>query len=230
MNLYPIIILAGGIGNRLYPTTKTIPKSMIEINGEPFIQHQLNLLETNGFQNVIICVGHLGSTIDEYAKHHKFNMNLTIADEGEKLLGTGGAIKRIIPILPDNFFVMYGDSYLNADYKFVQQKFIDEKKLAMMCIYKNNGKHDKSNVLLENGRIVSYDKNKPDAMAQHIDYGMSIFSKKSFEGFEGKFDLYRVHQKMLQMNELATCVMPNRFYEIGTQKGILDYESYLKEA
>jgi NDP-sugar pyrophosphorylase family protein len=156
-------------------------------------------------------------------------MNLTVADEGEELLGTGGAIKRIIPILPDNFFVLYGDSFLNCDYKFVQQKYIDEKKLAMMCIYKNNGKHDKSNVLYSEGAIVSYDKNNPDVMAQHIDYGLNIFNKKAFEGFEGKFDLYRVHQKMLSQNELSACVMPTRFYEIGSQKGLAEFENYLKE-
>jgi N-acetyl-alpha-D-muramate 1-phosphate uridylyltransferase len=229
MNLYPIIILAGGIGNRLYPTTKTIPKSMIEINGEPFIQHQLNLLEINGFNNVVICVGHLGSVIDEYAKHHKFNMNITVADEGEELLGTGGCISRILSILPENFFVVYGDSYLDCDYKFVQQKFIDEKKLSLMCIYKNNGKYDRSNVEYSEGEIIGYDKSNPNVKAQYIDYGLSIFNKKAFEGFERKFDLYQVHQKMLQMNELASCVMPSRFFEIGSWSGLKSFEDFIKE-
>ena len=228
-NLYPIIILAGGVGNRLYPTTKTIPKSMIEINDKPFIHYQLELLETNGFKHVVLCLGHLADPIEEYVKHCKFDLDISVANEGEELLGTGGCISRILPMMTKEFFVLYGDSYLNCDYKFVQQKFIDEKKLALMCIYKNNGKYDKSNVLLENGEIISYDKSKPNVKAQHIDYGLSIFSKRAFEGFEGKFDLYQIHQSMLKQGELASCVMPSRFFEIGSWEGMKSFENFIKE-
>ena len=66
--MIPISILAGGLGTRLHPITETIPKSLLEVAGEPFIAHQLRELSRQGIQNVVICVGFLGEKIEEYVK------------------------------------------------------------------------------------------------------------------------------------------------------------------
>jgi MurNAc alpha-1-phosphate uridylyltransferase len=56
----PVAILSGGLATRLRPVTEKIPKALIEINGEPFLAHQLRLLHARGIRRVVMCVGHLG--------------------------------------------------------------------------------------------------------------------------------------------------------------------------
>ena len=70
-DLYQVVILAGGLATRLRPVTETIPKSLIEINGEPFIQHQLRLLQQHGIKNVVLCVGYLGEQIEKVIEDGK---------------------------------------------------------------------------------------------------------------------------------------------------------------
>ena len=78
MNMFPIAILCAGKGSRIYPITKTTPKSMIEINGKPFISHQLEILKNNGFTDVCICVGYLGNQIVDFVNSKDFGLNITI--------------------------------------------------------------------------------------------------------------------------------------------------------
>src|SRR5579862_4785248 len=115
--LFPVVILAGGLATRLRPLTETIPKALIEINGEPFIAHQLCLLAARGVQEVVLCLGYLGEQIIDFVGDgKKFGLNVKYVFDGEKLLGTAGAIKHAFSALPDTFFVLNGDSYLPCEY------------------------------------------------------------------------------------------------------------------
>jgi len=228
MKMFPIAILCAGLGTRLLPITRNLAKSMIEINGKPFIAHQLEILKSNGFTDVCICVGYLGNQIVDFINSKNFGLNIIFAYDGEYLLGTAGSIKKALPLLRDDFFVIYGDSYLELNYESIQQKFIDNKKLALMTIYKNDGKFDKSNVEYKDGKIISYSKENTKGM-MHIDYGVSVFNKHALDGFDQeKFDLKEVFLKMLKQNELTSYVAKNRFYEIGSFNGIRELDEYLK--
>ena len=110
-------ILAGGLATRLRPTTEKIPKALIEINGEPFLAHQLRLLRRSGLERVVLCVGYLGEMVREYAGDGaRFGLRIEYSFDGPVLLGTAGAIRGALPLLPESFFVLYGDSYLPCDY------------------------------------------------------------------------------------------------------------------
>ena len=110
-------MLAGGLATRLRPITETIPKSLVPVAGEPFLAHQLRLLHAHGFRRAVLCVGHLGETIEaEFGDGAAFGFRLEYSFDGPRLLGTGGALKRALPRLGDAFFVLYGDCYLPMDY------------------------------------------------------------------------------------------------------------------
>ena len=64
--MLPVAILAGGLATRLRPLTETIPKALIEINGEPFLAHQLRLLKRHGVTRAVLCVGHLGEMVRDF--------------------------------------------------------------------------------------------------------------------------------------------------------------------
>lgn len=228
--MFPVAILAGGLATRLRPLTETIPKALIEINGEPFIAHQLRLLRKNSIKRVVLCIGYLGEMIqDVVGSGDKFGIEVLYSFDGAKLLGTAGAVRKALPLLGDNFFVMYGDSYLPINFAAVQQSYLKQQKLALMTIFYNQGQWDTSNVEYSNGLIIAYDKLHLTEAMHYIDYGLGVFNKEVFDSiYNNKInDLAQLYQALLQKQQLAAFEVKERFYEIGSFAGIKELEQYL---
>ncbi|MBV8802575.1 MAG: NTP transferase domain-containing protein [Gammaproteobacteria bacterium] len=229
--LFPIVILAGGLATRLHPITAKIPKSLVEINDEPFIAHQLRLLRSQGIKKIIICVGYLGEQIiEKIGNGDQFDLTISYVFDGPSLLGTAGAIKSAWSQLPDNFFVLYGDSYLPCNYASIQSTFIKSRRQALMTVFKNEGQWDTSNVEFKYGQIIQYDKKNKTPSMQHIDYGLGIFNKNVFMPIPDKteYDLALVYQTLIVQQELAAHEVTQRFYEVGSFTGITELENYLR--
>jgi NDP-sugar pyrophosphorylase family protein len=225
-----IVILAGGLATRLRPITSTIPKSLLEINGKPFIDYQLELLRKQNITNVIICAGFMGEEIRKYVGDgDKYGLKISYSFDGDKLLGTGGAVKKALNLINGTFYVMYGDSYLNIDFGSINQYFNKFDKSGLMTVYKNDNKWDKSNIIFENGKIVNYDKKVYVPEMKYIDYGLGIFTEKSFTSFRDKeiFDLSDVYTDLLQNDNLIGYEVKERFYEIGSFEGLKETTEFL---
>ena len=223
----PAAILCGGLATRLYPLTQKIPKSLVEVAGEPFLAHQLRLLRAAGIDHVVLCAGFLGEMLREYAGDgSRFGLRVDYSFDGGKLLGTAGAVRSALPLLGPEFFVLYGDSYLPCDYQAVGQRFRESNKQALMTVYRNEDRWDRSNVELSaDGSIRVYDKkNRTDAM-RHIDYGLGVFRAEAFSGSEA--DLAELYRTLLRRGELTACEVRERFYEIGSFEGIAELSQYL---
>jgi N-acetyl-alpha-D-muramate 1-phosphate uridylyltransferase len=230
--MLPVAILAGGLATRLRPVTEKIPKSLVEVNGEPFLAHQLRLLAKNGIRRVTLCVGHLGDMVRDYAGDGvRFGMEIQYSWDGTPLRGTAGAIQQARPLLGESFFVLYGDSYLPCDYRAVERAFEESRQPAVMTVYRNCNRWDASNVRFEGGRILSYNKNLRTAEMRHIDYGLGVFRAAVFDGIqpEGTHDLAEVYQRLLGQGELAGFEVGQRFYETGSFEGIAELSAYLAE-
>src|SRR6266480_3410683 len=158
---WPVAILAGGLAKRLRPITETIPKALVTIAGAPFLAHQLRLLHFAGLRRIVICAGYLGEMIEaEIGDGASFDLRIEYSFDGPRLLGTGGALKRALPLLGRRFFVLYGDSYLPIDYRKVALAFVTGGKAGLMTVYRNEDRWDGSNVQFEAGEILRYDKTK----------------------------------------------------------------------
>jgi len=225
--MLPVAILAGGMGTRLYPLTERMPKALVEINGEPFLAHQLRLLRAAGIERAVICIGRHGERIREFAGDGaRFGMEIEYAADGPVLLGTAGAVRNALPELGDAFFVLYGDSYLPCSYRDVEQAFHAAGEPALMTVYRNEGRWDSSNVEFSNGRILAYDKKNRTARMHHIDYGLGVFSRTAFDGAPHA-DLAEIYGDLLRRGELAASEVHQRFYEIGSAEGIRELSDYL---
>lgn len=230
MKINEIAILAGGLATRLKPVSETVPKSLIEVAGKPFIYHQLKLLQSKGIRKAVICAGYLGEQIQNYVGDGKeFGIQTEYSFDGDKLLGTGGALRKSLKFFGDNFFILYGDSYLDAEFENINEYFLKSNKTGLMTVLKNDGKWDKSNIEFENGEILVYDKKVTSGEMRYIDYGLGILNKKAFEDFENRevFDLEEVYRKLLKKKQLAGFEVHERFYEIGSFTGLEETEKYL---
>ncbi|MDE3165950.1 MAG: NTP transferase domain-containing protein [Acidobacteriota bacterium] len=228
--MLPIAILAGGLATRLRPITETIPKALIEIAGEPFLAHQLRLLRRAGYERAVLCAGHLGGMIREFAGDGRaYGVSLEYSFDGPRLLGTAGAIVRALPLLGERFSVIYGDSYLPCDYAAAEAAFAASGKPALMTVYCNEGRWHSSNVEFDGARVVRYDKSNRTLAMRHIDYGLGSFRRDAFESVpaDQPCDLADLYQDLVRRGELAAWESPDRFYEIGSREGIAGLTEYL---
>ena len=220
-----VVILCGGLGTRLYPITKKIPKSMVSIRGKPFLLYQIELLKKNGIFDIVLCVGHMADQIKRYfGNGSKFGIKISYGDPKNAKYDMGGVIKSTEKLLADRFFIMYGDSYLPIDFRKVMEEFLIRKKKGLMVVWKNFDKYDKSNVNVKNGLVTVYDKGARGAT--YIDYGLSVLNRSVIEQMpdKTKFHLGEVFKMLIQKNELAAYEIDQRFYEIGSFEGLKDFE------
>lgn len=108
-----VVILAGGLATRLRPITETIPKSMVLINNKPFLEYQIRFLKKQVFLILFyVLVIFQKKLKGKLGDGSKFGVSILYSKDGDTLLGTGGAIKKAESFVWDEFFVIYGDSYL----------------------------------------------------------------------------------------------------------------------
>jgi NDP-sugar pyrophosphorylase family protein len=227
---FPVAILAGGLATRMRPVTERIPKALIEVAGRPFIEHQLTLLRREGVARVVLCVGFLGEMIEaSVGDGARFGLSISYSFDGERLLGTGGALRHALPMLGEQFFVLYGDSYLDIAYAPVQAAFRRSGKPALMTVFRNEGRWDTSNVLFDGERVVRYDKRHPSAEMKFIDYGLGILNGDMLRTARDEaFDLSDLYAALARDGRLAGYEATTRFYEIGTPSGLAEADGHLR--
>ena len=228
---WPVAILAGGLAKRLRPITETIPKALVTLAGAPFVAHQLRLLHSVGLRRIIICAGYLGEMIEgEIGDGATFDLRIEYSFDGPRLLGTGGALKRALPLLERRFLVLYGDSYLPTNYRKAALAFTTGNKAGLMTVYRNQGRWDASNVQFEAGQILRYDKQQRTPEMHHIDYGLGILRAESLAFWPDNepFDLADVYRHLLSGNQLSGHEVTERFYEIGSPEGLAELDAFLR--
>jgi uncharacterized protein (TIRG00374 family) len=226
----PVALLAGGLATRLRPITTTIPKALVEVAGRPFIDHQLELLRRNGIRKVVLCLGYLGEQVEDHlGDGSRFDMELTYSHDGSRLLGTGGALRRALPLLGDAFWVMYGDSYMDINYPAILAEFARRDQLGLMTVLHNNNSWDTSNVVFQDGRLLRYDKRVRLPEMTHIDYGVSLLRREALERLppDRPCDLAELFSSLVAEGRMSGHEVTRRFYEIGSPRGLEETRAYL---
>lgn len=225
-----IVVLCGGKATRLYPLTKKIPKSMIQIAGKPFLEHQIDLFKKNRIFDIVLCTGFLGEQIEQYfGGGEKFGVNIQYSREKEPL-DTGGALKNAKELLEDEFFIIYGDSYLLVDYQEVYNYFKNFNKMGLMTVYKNYGKLEPSKIILDGNLIKMFDKENPDQPGMiYTEFGLNIFKKGVLDLVDKKvFPIGDYFKNLIKKKELLAFETPQRFYEIGCPEGLKETKKIIE--
>jgi N-acetyl-alpha-D-muramate 1-phosphate uridylyltransferase len=227
----PVAILAGGLATRLRPITEKIPKSLVDVAGEPFIVHQLDYLRRQRVREVVLCIGYLGEMIEAVVNDgSRFGLRVSYSIDGPTLLGTGGALRSAGPLLGEAYFVLYGDSYLPVDYEAVEAEFLASGQSALMTVLYNQDRWDKSNVLFVDNTLEEYNKKAPRPDFHHIDYGLSIVRREIIESYPANeaFDLATVYHTLSLEKRLYGYEVFKRFYEIGSPSGLKEADEFFR--
>ena len=225
-----MVILAGGLGARMRPLTYELPKVLIPVNGKAFLHHQIDLLKEHGIRDIVLCVGHLADQIrTHFGDGGWLGVRIRYGEEREMLLGTAGALKNAEPLLKDDFFLLYGDSYLPMDYCEVMRYFRPRGALGLMVVYHNSNQFERSNVIVRDGRVAVYDKEGQTPRMEYINYGLSVLRKEALRFVpagrpSSQEELYRL---LIERGELLAWETKHRFYEIGSERGLAEFRELL---
>lgn len=225
-----VVVLAGGLATRMRPLTLTVPKSMLEVAGRPFVAWQLEKLARAGFDDCVMCVGHLSEPLEAFVGDgSRFGLRVRWSREGESRLGTGGALKLASALLEPEFVLTYGDSYLPFDYREVLDALRAHPDAeAVMSVFENGGQFDASNVVIEGDRVARYEKGVRDPAFRFIDYG-ALGLRRAFATQlpDGASDLAPALAAAVRRGSVRAVVARERFYEIGSPAGLADLEARL---
>jgi NDP-sugar pyrophosphorylase family protein len=144
-------ILSAGLGTRLRPLTNVMPKVMVPIaDGKPLLEHTIELLRDQGIDEFIINLHYLPEAITSYFKDGKrLGVKISYSDETQRLMDTGGAIKKMEKMLHDNFIFMYGDELHFFDFQQVIDLHLRNNALATIVL--------KTSELPQNGDLAEFD-------------------------------------------------------------------------
>ena len=227
------VILAGGLGTRLWPVTKEVPKPMVPVAGKPYLEHQLRLLREQSITEIVLLTGYLGSQIEEYFGTGR-TIGLTIRYSREEVpLGTGGALREAAGLLADTFLVIYGDSYLPIRYRTALDALESSSAQGLLVVYDNRlgDTSVKSNVALDkDGSVIRYAKETADNSQLHyVEAGVSAFRRSVLDLIPavGKVSLEeQVFPELISRREIIALPTRQRFYDIGTPDRLRVIENF----
>lgn len=231
------VILAGGLGTRMYPATRTLPKTLLPVAGLPFAHYQLTWMRAHGVTDVVYCIGHLGDAVrDAIGDGAAWGLRARYVDEGDALRGTAGALRRArdLGALEESFLVCYGDSFLRIDFASVLADLARRAEPAVMTVYRNEGRWDASNARVVGRRVDLYRKQSPqtDPSLDHIDYGLAALRASVLDEVpaEGASDLATLYHRLSVEGRLGAYPAAERFFEVGSPGGLADFSRWVDEA
>lgn len=228
------VILAGGLGTRMYPEAKVTPKCLLPVAGKPFADWQLSWLASEGVTDVVYSVGYLGQLVQEFVGGGEpWGLRVRYVIEGSELLGTGGALRLALDVgvLEEEFFVLYGDSFLSVALREVVSAHSRVAEPVLMTVYRNEGRWETGNARFDGKKVKRYEKGYagPEPMP-FVDYGLSHFRRWVIaERMRShvKSDLAELFNQLSESSELAGYEARERFYEIGSPEGLAQLEAHL---
>lgn len=224
------VVLAGGLATRMRPLTEKVPKVLLEVGGQPFLRRALTWWAEQGVTEVVLSVGHLSELIDAELARAPSPVPVKVVRETEPL-GTAGALRYCLKNggLAEKFLLTWGDSFLPIDFRAVFDDYAGSNASASMAVLENRGRWDKSNVMMDQGKLALYDKTGVGDGFTHIDYGLMALSSVLVDWHvPEKGDLAGFFNELSRVGELRGFEVRRRFYEIGSPAGLADLEKFVK--
>ena len=129
------VILAGGLGTRLRPYTKTLPKPMLPLGGKPILEYEIEWLKKNEIKEIVVCVSYLRKKIENYfGDGSEFGIKIEYAISS-KPLATAGQLKTAGKFIDDTFVCLYGDSIYNFSLRNMINQHKKTKSNITMSLY-----------------------------------------------------------------------------------------------
>jgi len=213
------VILAGGRGERLRPFTDIRPKPMIEIDGKPFLEYQIEMLRDQGFERVVLLLGYLPEVVQDYFGDGsrwglRIEYSVTPVEDN-----TGRRIKSAERLLDDCFLLLYCDNYWPMRMDRMWARFQESGAPAMLTVYRNADGYTKNSLRVDaEGFIMVFDKQRRDPDLQGVEISYGIFKKELVSMLPDENVSFEetLYPALAQRRQLAAYVTEHRYYSVGS--------------
>ena len=217
MRINTAFILCAGFGKRLNPLTIDTPKPLIKLNNITVLETCINLIESLGIHQIIINTFYLKNQIHDFINNKKFKSKISIIEDGEKILDTGGGINNMMKYTSeDNVLIFNPDTiwkknYFNEIIEMENMYFSKKLKNILLLAKKElsfdknlNGDFDlKENLIIKNNET------------KFIYTGCQIINKKLLANYKDKiFSITNVWNDLIEKKELYGFETDNDFYHL----------------
>ena len=226
------MVLAAGMGKRMRPLTATRPKPMVRVAGKPLIDHTLDKLAEAGVARAVVNVHYLADSLDAHLKERQ-NPAVTISDEREQLLETGGGIVKAHDLLPDPFFSLNSDNIwldgpLNA-FADLSAAWDADRMDALLLLVTHKAAHNftgKGDFHMDAlGRLR---RRASGRIAPYIFTGIQLVSKRLLrDAPEGPFSTNLLWNRAIEEQRLFGLAFTGQWFEVGTPQAIRPTEEAL---
>ena len=221
MRINTAFILCAGFGKRLNPLTLDTPKPLIKLNNIAVLETCINLIESLGIQQIIINTFYLKDQIHDFINNKKFKSKISIIEDGEKILDTGGGINNMMKYTSENNVLIFNPdtiwkkNYFNEIIEMENMYFSKKLKNILLLVKKElsfdknlNGDFNlKENLIIKNNET------------KFIYTGCQIINKKLLSNYKDKiFSITNVWNDLIEKEELYGFETNNDFYHLTDLK------------
>lgn len=226
------VLLAGGPGLRLRPLTEDRPKPMVLVNGRPFIDYLIELLKSQGIEEIVFLLGYLSEKVTEHVGDgSKFGIKANYWI-GEVTDGTGTRIREAKDLLAPEFLLLYCDNYLNFDLQALVDFHRAHHVPATVTVYANRHGVTRNNIFVDaGGYVANYDKSRQDPHVNGVDAGFFILNRDEILPLmphENFFFEEIVMPVLIAKRQLAGFVTEQFYFSIGSPARLQVTEQFLK--
>lgn len=218
-----IIFMAGGRGTRLASINSEVPKPMFSILDKPVLEYGINAVKNQGYNDIIIVIGHLGNIIENYfGDGTKWGVNIQYMKE-EEPLGTAGALYYLKDSLTDDFLLINGDVIFDIN---VERMYLYHRKhmgIATIFTHPNSHPYDSGIIVTDQNGCVQdwlHKESKRLWYQNRVNAGIHMLSPKIFDE---NYGLYQSLKKMdLDRDVLKPLILKKKLYAYDSSEYVKD--------
>lgn len=232
------MVMAAGLGKRMRPLTATRPKPLIEVAGRALIDHALDRLRAAGVGTAVVNVHYLAGSLEAHLKTNAQNIEIIISDERKKLLETGGGLKRALPVIDSDPFLVVNSDNLWVDGPVDTLRLLaagwDEARMDALLLlvplaraHCHRGRGD-----FHMNAAGAVRRRRPSAVAPFVYTGIQMLSKRLFEAElpDGAFSTNLIWDRAIAAGRCFGLVHQGLWFDIGRPESIAKAEAVLGTA
>lgn len=229
-------MLSAGMGKRMRPLTATTPKPLIEVAGRSMLDYTLQRLQKGGVQEAVVNVHYLADLVEVHAKKFQ-GMAVAISDERDELLETGGGVKKALPHLGNQpFLVTNSDSLwiegVRPNLETMAEAWNPEKMdilLLMVPSVNSVGYTGKGDFTMDVEGVLK--RRVERTVAPYVYSGTAIFKPEVFEDTpDGPFSLNLLFDRAIEQGRLYGVEGDGLWLHVGTPEALVDAERAIAES
>ena len=225
------VILAGGRGTRMRPITDTRPKPMVEFHGRPFLEYVVEMLREQGFERVLLLLGHLPEVIqDHFGDGSTFGVEVDYSVTAPDDL-TVSRVQTARDRIEDCFLLLYCDNYWPMRMDDMWRWFRQLEVPAMVTVYANRDRYrpGKDSVLVEDGYVRAFDKTQTVPGLQGVEISYAILTKPVLDLLPAEDELFELalYPQLARRGELGAYITDHRYYSVGSLERLPVTEQFL---